>query len=79
MSPIVFRAGAYRYYFFSKEETRRHVHVIGPDGEAKVWLEPAIELASSAGLSSQNLRDIIRVVEARQEEIQDEWNRHFGS
>ncbi len=27
-----------------------HVHVISPDGEAKFWLEPEIELAVNQGL-----------------------------
>lgn len=27
-----------------------HIHVMGSDGEAKVWLEPAIELASANGI-----------------------------
>jgi uncharacterized protein YfaP (DUF2135 family) len=45
MSPTVFREGKYRFYFFSKEETRIHIHVISPDGEAKYWLDPIISLA----------------------------------
>lgn len=47
MSPTVFREGPYRFYFFSREETRMHVHVQGPDGEAKFWLEPSVELAQN--------------------------------
>ncbi len=42
MSPTVFRERGYRFFFFSKEETRRHVHVISGEGEAKYWLEPTI-------------------------------------
>jgi len=45
MSPTILRYGAYRLYFFSREERRIHVHVQHPDGEAKFWLEPRIELA----------------------------------
>ena len=40
MSPTVFRYRSYRFYFFSREELRMHVHVFSPDGEAKFWLEP---------------------------------------
>jgi hypothetical protein len=32
--------GPYRFYFFSLEEDRMHIHVEAPDGELKVWLEP---------------------------------------
>ena len=34
MSPTVFREGGFRFYFFSREETRMHVHVQAADGEA---------------------------------------------
>jgi hypothetical protein len=59
MAPTIYREGSFRYFFFSREESRMHVHVSHPDGEAKFWLEPAIELANrSAGLSGKQLRDI---------------------
>jgi Domain of unknown function (DUF4160) len=44
VSPTIFRAGGLRFFFFSREEDRLHVHAIGPDGEAKFWLEPEIAL-----------------------------------
>ena len=52
MSPTVFRESGFRFYFFSREETRMHVHVQGP-GEAKYWLEPAVELAHNYGLNER--------------------------
>ena len=45
VSPTVFRERGYRFYFFSREELRMHVHVISADGEAKFWLEPELSLA----------------------------------
>ena len=45
MSPTVFRDGPFRFFFFSREGERVHVHVQSPDGEAKFWIEPEIELA----------------------------------
>jgi hypothetical protein len=53
MSPTVFRVGRYRFYFFSREEDRAHVHVTCPDGEAKFWLEPVVSVAANAGLSEK--------------------------
>lgn len=35
MTPTIFRHGPYRFFFCSREETRMHVHVSHPDGEAK--------------------------------------------
>ncbi len=45
MSPTVFRDGPARFYFFSREESRMHIHVMEPDGEAKCWLVPEISCA----------------------------------
>jgi hypothetical protein len=45
INPTVFRTRGLRFYFFSREETRLHVHVQGADGAAKFWLDPNIELA----------------------------------
>jgi hypothetical protein len=42
MAPTVFRQGAFRFFFFLREEPRMHVHVAHTDGEAKFWLEPHI-------------------------------------
>jgi hypothetical protein len=54
------------------------VHVISPDGEAKFWLEPAIELAVSKGLGSTELNELQKIVEQRENEIRQHWERHFG-
>jgi hypothetical protein len=35
LSPTVFRDGEFRFFFFSREESRVHIHVSHPDGEAK--------------------------------------------
>ncbi len=79
MSPTVFREGPYRFYFFSREETRMHVHVHGPDGEAKFWLEPTVELAQNYGLSTQQVNTVLRVIREREDDIRKAWKTHFGS
>jgi len=58
MSPTVFREKGYRFFFFSREESRKHVHVMSGDGEAKFWIEPDIELANNYGYSRQQLKEI---------------------
>ena len=42
-----FREKGYRFFFFSREESRMHVHVVSGDGEAKFWLEPELQLAKA--------------------------------
>ena len=78
MSPTIFRAKGLRFFFFSREESRVHVHVIGGDGEAKIWMEPSIELARNAGLSWTELGTALSLAEERQDEIREAWRQHFG-
>jgi len=78
MAPTIVRAGQFRLFFFSREETRIHVHVAHPDGEAKFWLTPDVTLASQTGLSATQIRQAQAVVNAHLKEIQDAWNDHFG-
>ncbi len=79
MSPTVFRSGAYRFFFFSREESRIHVHVTCPEGEAKFWLEPIVALATSHGLSKKQLSTIQKKIEENHDEIVRSWKAHFGS
>lgn len=80
--PIVFKRGNLRFFFYSNEGTPRepmHVHVRGPDGEAKVWIEPAIGIAESIGFNSHELAGIIREVTRNRSEIERAWHEHFSN
>ena len=46
-----------------------HVHVHGPTGEAKFWLEPAVELAQNYGLTNRQLHTALRLIR----EHEDVW------
>ena len=78
MAPTVVRDGQFRLFFFSREETRIHVHVAHPDGEAKFWLTPTVAVATYTGLSPHQLREAQAIVEAHIEEIRNAWKHHFG-
>ena len=78
MSPTIFRDGPFRFYFFSREESRIHVHVTCADGEAKFWLEPIVALANSYGLSKKQLAKIQTSIEEKSDEIRRAWQEHFG-
>ena len=77
MSPTVFYEGQYRFYFFSREEKRMHIHVYSPEGEAKFWLEPIPSLAENHGLSSKQLNKLQKLIEERIHEIKRSWKKHF--
>ena len=63
MSPTVFREGGFRFYFFSREELRMHIHVAGQGGEAKFWIEPRIEPAQNYGMSDTELKAAWKMIE----------------
>ena len=79
MSPTIFRYKGYRFFFFSREEERKHVHVYCADGEVKFWLEPEISLAKNYGLSRTQLAELRQVVEERKDEIANAWDKDFGN
>jgi Domain of unknown function (DUF4160) len=79
MSPTIFRARGLRFFFFSREERRLHIHVVGAEGEAKIWIEPRIEVARSYGLSDRTLTIVLDLIREREDDIRRAWDRHFGS
>lgn len=79
MSPTVFRAGPFRFFFFSHEEPGIHIHVVSADGEAKYWIEPQIELAKNYGFGGPELRRIEELIAEHEQEIRHAWQRRFGS
>jgi hypothetical protein len=78
MSPTVFRYKNYKFFFFSNEEPRMHIHVMSPDGEAKFWIEPIVALADYGGFSGKQLRELEKVVQEHAKEIEKSWKSHFG-
>jgi hypothetical protein len=79
VSPTVLRAKGFRLFFFLREETRMHVHVQSPQGEAKFWLEPRIELAQSYGLPPHEVNAALQLVKENEDVIRRAWHGHFGS
>ena len=78
MNPTIFRERGFRFLFFSREESRLHVHIQGARGEAKFWIEPQIKLAENYGLSQKDIRIVQSIIEERENEIRSAWASHFG-
>ena len=77
MSPTVYLHKGYRFFSYSREEVRKHIHVISSAGEFKFWLEPSPELVKNRGHSERQLNQIKIVIEEHQHEFISAWNRHF--
>ena len=77
MSPTVLRVGPYRFFFNSREERRRHVHVATADGNVKFWLEPTISIATFHNLRTKDLNAIEAMVREHADEFRQAWDTHF--
>ena len=55
-----------------------HVHVMGVEGEAKVWIDPRIEVARNHGLDAKTVSTALELIREREDEIRKSWNEHFG-
>lgn len=77
MNPTIYNYGSYRFFFFSREESRPHVHVISSKGEAKFWIEPLVSLADSEGISQIELRKLQKIVESNREKFLKSWKNFF--
>ncbi|MBM3268992.1 MAG: DUF4160 domain-containing protein [Candidatus Sericytochromatia bacterium] len=78
MSPTIFRQDGFRFYFFSREEPRLHVHVSSGNGEAKFWLDPEISLARNHGLRDDDVGHAAQLIREHEDEIRAAWQIHFG-
>ena len=79
MSPTIWREKGYRFFFFSREEDRIHVHVTSPFGEAKYWLEPKIELARNYNLTQLQLKDAEAIIKEHYDEFKNAWEKRSRS
>ena len=78
--PVVFRYKGIRFFFYSNEGNPlepMHIHAESGDGEAKIWLEPQVAIASSTGYNRKQLSQLMQLVEAHRDEIERAWNEHF--
>lgn len=79
MGPTILRHKNYRFFFFSREEPRMHIHISSAEGEAKFWLEPVIALADFEGLSKKQLNELQELTEKHAPEFTKAWKKHFAN
>ena len=85
--PQIFKIGSFWVYFWSNENVPLepvHVHVAegAPSANAtKIWITRAGKCLLSNNNSHINprvLQNILRIIEARNEEVVSKWIAHFG-
>ena len=85
--PQVFKIGSYWVYFWSNENDPLepvHVHIAEGKPQAngtKVWITAAgkcLVANNASQIPEKVLKNIVRIIEARSDEIIDKWIKHFG-
>jgi hypothetical protein len=77
--PTIWRAGPYRFYFYSTDgKEPPHVHVDRDECSIKVWLETA-EVARNIRFPAHEVREIVRQVRERQADLTKAWNEYFSA
>ncbi|MCD7905586.1 MAG: DUF4160 domain-containing protein [Clostridiales bacterium] len=85
--PQIFRIGGYIIYFWSNENDPLepiHVHIAkhNPTANAtKVWITKsgkALLCNNNSKIPAQNLRQLLRVIEANSYDIIQKWYGYFG-
>lgn len=85
--PQIFKIGSYWVYFWSNESEPLepiHVHISAkrPEKQAtKVWITKAgkcLLANNDSHIPERTLNNMIRILEARSQEIIQKWKKHFG-
>ena len=77
MSPTFKKEKGYRFYIWSNEETRIHVHIFKNNNGAKIWLEPQIEIAENKGFSENELNQILQITKENEIEFKRKYREHI--
>lgn len=75
--PTVMIVSGFRFFFYSKEESRMHIHVEYQGRGAKIWLD-TIEVASNLGCPDHELNRILKLVRKYEKSLKKEWISYFG-
>lgn len=85
--PQVFKVGAYWIYFWANEgKPLEPIHVHIAEGRphqnaTKVWITSAgkcIVVNNISNIPPVALRNIVRIIEARSDEVKQKWFEYFG-
>ena len=66
------------FFFYSREEQRKHAHYKKDGKTLKFWLEPSIELAENDGFKPHEVRIVQKELEIIKDEFINKWEKHFG-
>jgi Domain of unknown function (DUF4160) len=74
--PTVLRVGSLRIVIYPNDHSPPHVHVTGPDGEAKIELGDSRvkpRIAQNEGLMAKQLAAVLKVIDDERELLHSKW------
>ncbi len=75
MSPTIFQVWNLRIVIYPKDHEPAHVHVMGPDGEAKFDIR-TMECIENHGFSEKSLRRTREYLIARKSSLLEAWHEY---
>ena len=78
MTPTFKSEKGYKFSIFSNEEKRMHVHVFKDNNNAKIWIEPIVELAENRGFSEKELNRIMKIVKENEDDFKTKYQAYIG-
>lgn len=75
--PTVFEIFSFKFGFFSNDHRPIHVHVTKGDAEARILLEPEVELDWNRGFNPKEIKKILILTRTFEEELTEAWKKYF--
>jgi len=74
--PTIFEIFGLRFFFFSEDHKPIHVHVTKGDDDAKIAIEPKVELIYNHGLKAQDVKRALKLARMYKDDIIKVWNKY---
>lgn len=70
--PTIYRIGRFSVKIYPRDHRPPHVHIVGPDGQAKISLDK-FQCISCWGFSEKDIKRIILFLKLHEAEIWEAW------
>lgn len=74
--PTILTEDGFRFFFYSREEDRCHIHVMKAKCKAKFWMCPEIEIADNY---AKEIRKIQGIIKKNEKLLKTKWEEYFGN
>jgi hypothetical protein len=74
--PTILMIYGFRFFFYSREESRMHIHVEYQGRKAKIWLD-SFEIAENHGFYLFEIKEIQKLTRLHEKEFKEAWLSHF--